>query len=135
VKQPNFISKCNCKEISFFQSDLEEEFKKLNLKVFGTLRIDWEDEEILADCYADENDLLECILKFVAIKDEEDEVHIYWDDGSVLDVKIKIKYLKKCLADICNESNSFWIIDTQKKWIIEYYNSYEVVIKNENDKK
>jgi len=141
LKQPTFTSKCDCKEISFFQSDLEVEFEKLNLKIFGTLRIDWEDEEISADCYADENDLLECILKFVAIKDEEDEVHIYWDDGSVLDVKIKIKYLKKCLADICNESNSFWIIDTQKKWIIEYYNSYEVVIKkidyleNENDKK
>jgi len=128
-KKPTFISKCNCREISFFKSDLEAEFEQLNLKVFGTFRIDWEDEEILADYYADENDLLECILKFVFNKDEEDDVHIYWDDGSILDVKLKIKCLKKCLDNICDETDSFWIIDTQKKWIIEYYKSYEVVIK------
>jgi len=84
----------------------------------------------LIDCYSDEDDLPKCIVNFLSKKNDNDIVYIYWDDGSILDVKLQINCLKKCLDDICDETFSFWIIDAHKKWIIEYYNGYEVVIKD-----
>jgi len=118
-----------CNNVTFFKGNLEEELKKLNLKPFGTKRIDWDYEEIFSDYYADEDNLLVKILEFLSSKNKKDIVYLYWDNGIILDVKMEIECLTEHLDDIYNETFTFWIIDSDYQWIIEYYNHYEVVIK------
>lgn len=122
-----------CGEVTFFSAVLEEEFEKIGLKSFGTLRIDWRNEEIIEDSFDDKENLIEFILKFLSNKNKNDMLNVVWDDGSLLDVKINIECLIRNLSAIYNETYSFWIIDANYKWIIECYNGYEVAIKEHTD--
>jgi hypothetical protein len=125
--KPEFVTEKNMKMLEFFEADLETEFKVFNLNIFGTTRIDWRNEKNISIYNADKNDLLSTIKDFISEKSGLIEVH--WDDASICNVRMDIEFLKQYLDEINNETNTYWIIPLNKKWVIECYKWLEVVIK------
>lgn len=127
--EPEFIKDSNIvsESLSFFVSDLGAEFTKFNLKPLGGTRIDWNEQGDLKRYNVDEHDLLLKIDNFLSDKDEM--VNVYWDDGSVFDMKADVKFVRKYLDRIDEETFTYWIASSSYKWIIESYNGIEVVIK------
>ncbi|MBJ9721196.1 hypothetical protein I5515_05215 [Acinetobacter calcoaceticus] len=125
---PSFISKELLGKVELTTTDLENEILNLglNIKSHGVIDKDTDKLNLLVQ---DERDfLLDKIRENLIDRPLHEKVEVFWSNLNKYSIICEIEFVIQNLDNIFDEDWDFWIIDKDKKWIIESYHEEELAI-------
>ncbi|MFI8147060.1 hypothetical protein [Acinetobacter sp. ABJ_C5_2] len=125
---PSFLNETLLNSVSLISIDLENSIKSLGLNIlnYGVIDKDTDKMELLVQ--NDREFLQEGIRKYLMSKPMHVIVHVFWSNLSKYSILCNIKFVLDNLDNIFDEDWDFWIISTNKEWLIENYHEEELSI-------
>ena len=125
---PSFISKELLGSVELTTTDLEKEILNLGLNIKSHGVIDKETYKLNLLVQNERDFLLNKIREFLIGKPLYEKVEIFWSNLNKYSIICEIAFILENLDSIFDEDWDFWIVDKNKKWIIESYHEEELAI-------